>query len=206
MYMNTVIEFDHEKATQALNFLARKEGGSISKLKAVKLVWLADRYHLRKYGRPITNDTYYAMKLGPVGSSVKDLAERSDFLASEEKAYFDRFLNCNREGNQVSSKMEVDNDVFSETDLEALEQVYHVFGGEAPFALVNLSHDFPEWSKFRSQLQDGGGTREVMSYSDFFQDPIEQRSDAPFYESKERLRASKQTFEENYKIANFWMG
>ena len=73
--MKMILEFDYKKATQAINYFTKKEGGQIEKLKLIKLVYLADRFHLRKYGRPIMNDTYLAMPLGPVGSSVKDIAE-----------------------------------------------------------------------------------------------------------------------------------
>lgn len=56
---------NYRKITQALNYLATKNPDKkINKLKAIKLVWIADRYHLRKYGRPITWDTYEAMPLG----------------------------------------------------------------------------------------------------------------------------------------------
>src|SRR5438309_84841 len=73
--------FSHRKATQALNFFAQRAGGSINKMKALKLVYFADRYHLRKYGRPVVGDEYLAMNYGPVASGTKDLAEMSDFLA-----------------------------------------------------------------------------------------------------------------------------
>ena len=79
------LNFDYQKATQSLTFFAEKEGGRIHKMKALKLVYLADRYHLRKYGRPITNDEYFAMPYGPVASGVKDIIEMSDFLGAEEK-------------------------------------------------------------------------------------------------------------------------
>ena len=69
------LTFAHRKATQALNFFALSASGRMNKLKALKLVFFADRYHLRLYGRPITNDRYLAMKYGPVASSCKDLAE-----------------------------------------------------------------------------------------------------------------------------------
>src|SRR5882724_2767190 len=68
--------FSHRKATQALNFFARKAGGRINKMKALKLVYFADRYHLRKYGRPVVGDEYLAMNYGPVASGTKDLAKR----------------------------------------------------------------------------------------------------------------------------------
>src|SRR5690554_5647220 len=84
--------FDLKKATQALNWLAVKSGGRINKLKALKLIYLADRYHLRKYGRLITNDSYFAMDYGPVPSGVKDLAEVSEFLGKDEQNYSKKFI------------------------------------------------------------------------------------------------------------------
>ena len=68
--------FSHRKATQALNFFAQRAGGSINKMKALKLVYFADRYHLRKYGRPVVGDEYLAMNYGPVASGTKDLWAR----------------------------------------------------------------------------------------------------------------------------------
>ncbi|MFA6522344.1 MAG: Panacea domain-containing protein [Patescibacteria group bacterium] len=201
--MKTVIEFDHEKATQALNFFARKEGGSISKLKVIKLIWLVDRYHLRKYGRPVTNDTYFAIELGPVGSTVKDLAEYSDFLAEEERTYLDRFLTCNREANTVTSKDEIDRDVLSDSDQEALETIYAHFGKLSQASLVRLSHEYPEWKKYESQLESGGASRVEMKLVDFFSNPS---IDNDFFEdSSARIKASQQSFLDNYEIANFWV-
>ena len=69
------MRLDVEKATQALNFFARQEGASIVKMKALKLVFFADRYHLRRYGRPVVRDKYKAMEYGPVASTAYDLIE-----------------------------------------------------------------------------------------------------------------------------------
>lgn len=55
------LPFDYRKTTQALNFFAVKNGGHINKMRSIKLIYFADRFHLRKYGRPITNDEYFAM-------------------------------------------------------------------------------------------------------------------------------------------------
>ena len=59
-----------------LSYLASNvKGMRLSKLNALKLVYLADRYHLRKYASPIVWDTYYAMQYGPVASKTKKLIE-----------------------------------------------------------------------------------------------------------------------------------
>src|SRR5947209_4648782 len=84
--------FSHRKATQTLNFFARQAGGSLNKMKALKLVYFADRYHLRRFGRPVVGDEYLAMTYGPVPSGTKDLAEMSEFLGEEEAGYGRAFL------------------------------------------------------------------------------------------------------------------
>ena len=112
--------FSHRKATQALNFFARKAGGRINKMKALKLVYFADRYHLRKYGRPVVGDEYLAMNYGPVASGTKDLAEMSDFLGTEEARYAKRFIEPSETGIRFTSLANVDEKVFSASDREAL--------------------------------------------------------------------------------------
>src|SRR6187549_461447 len=61
------IEFqlDLDKTREALAYLAWKSPGGLDKYRACKLLFLADKYHLVKYGRTITGDVYYALPLGP---------------------------------------------------------------------------------------------------------------------------------------------
>ncbi len=204
--MGTVLEFDYKKATQALNYLAKKEGKAIDKMKAIKLVWLADRYHLRKYGRPITNDTYVAMEKGPVASSTKDLADRTDFLGQSEKEYSDKYLKRDHKKYFISSTGDVDMDVFSDSDIEALDVVYKEYGSFHPLTLVKLAHKYPEWKKFEDKLESQTITRGNMNYADFFKNPKEE---VPykniFIESRGELDQSEKIFAENFKIAGFWV-
>ena len=164
------LRFDYKKATQALNFFALKEGKEINKLKALKLIFFADRYHLRKFGRPITNDEYYAMKLGPVASGVKDIAENSSFLDEKEQGYASEFLISRR--LDYCSRREVDERVFSESDVEALEFAWNKFGHFDEFRLADLTHLYPEWQKHEKSLENSSRIR--MSFEDFFDDPIEE--------------------------------
>lgn len=198
--MKTIIEFDNQKATQAINLLAIKEGGKIDKLKVIKLIWIADRLHLRKYGRPIVNDTYLAMEYGAVGSSVKDFASFN--VEEGEAKYLKEYLEPINKYN-IKSKKQVDTDVFSDSEIEMLEKSYNEYGFMDKFTLAKLSHEFPEWKKFKEALKVS--TREVMSYEDFFKNPD---SDIPykniFNESKEELIRAKETFADNYAVASFW--
>jgi uncharacterized phage-associated protein len=201
--MKTLLEFDYKKATQAINYLAKREGGQIEKLKLIKLIYLADRYHLRRYGRPLVNDAYFAMRLGPVGSSVKDIAEFSDFLDETELSYASKYIKKGQAPHTVTSETEVDEGVFSKSEMEALTFAFDEFGAYSASSLVDITHRYPEWGRFRSALESQGSTREPMSYTDFFNDPNSGDTDK-FNLSNDVLNASKELFQEDYEIAEFW--
>lgn len=198
-----LLEFDYKKATQVINYLTKKEGGQIDKLKLIKLVYFADRYHLRRYGRPMVNDAYFAMPLGPVGSSVKDIAEFSGFLDKSERDYANSFIGRGGSANTVVSIADVDSGVFSVSEIEALDFAYGEFGTKTAPSLVNITHRYPEWSKFKSALESKETTREPMSYTDFFNNPDDSSVDK-FAFTKDILSASKQLFDEDYKVAEYW--
>lgn len=162
-------DFDHRKATQALNYFAAKAGGGINKMKALKLVYFADKYHLRKYGRLVTNDTYFAMGYGPVPSGVKDLAEGSDFLGNGEKEYASKYLNRQMDSRDLCSARPVDEEALSESDVEALAFAWDKFGHLDQFQLAELTHEYPEWSKHRAAL--ALASRIQMSLTDFLDEP-----------------------------------
>lgn len=193
------LDFDYQKATQAINYFARKEAScNGDKLKIIKLIWLTDRYHLRKYGRPVIGDEYIAMPLGPVGSGVKDIIEQSSFAAKEEISYAKKYIKPVSR-TIVESFKEVDFDVFSKTDIESLEFAYNNFGAFDAIKLARITHKYPEWKKYEAILDSGQSTREVMDYLDFFEDS-NQLSDDKFKTDKNLLQESKETFIETIKL------
>ena len=198
--MNTSLDTSYKKATQALNFLARKKDGNvINKMKAIKLIYLADRLHLRKYGRPIVGDTYWAMKLGPVGSKTKKSAELNlpDTVLSYTKKYIkpigDKKLS-------FASLKESDFDVFSKTDIECLEAVNTTFSDRDQFELAELTHKYPEWPKYERKLKSGE-KRVLMSYDDLFADGTHS---GLFGQTKTELNLAKESFNEQQEVSDFF--
>jgi uncharacterized phage-associated protein len=187
------IRFDCIKITQALNFFAIKSGGSINKMKALKLLYFSDRYHLRKYGRLISNDDYIAMKNGPVPSVAKDIAElKNDFLCDEKALeYSSHYIEPDNKKLNFASKEAVDASVFSKSDIEAMNFAWDRFGHFTQYQLVKITHRYPEWMKHEECLYSVYGNRrsQQMDLLDFFDDPelgIER-----CFEIDERDRATK---------------
>jgi uncharacterized phage-associated protein len=159
-----------EKTTQGLNFFAIKEGGSINKLKALKLLFFADRYHLRKYGRLVTNDKYIAMEHGPVPSNAKDIAEsKFDYSCDIPAEYCQKYIAPYKQYN-FRSLQPLDEMVFSDSDLEALGFAWDHFGHLDRWLLRDLTHNYPEWEKHEASLNAGNLSVE-MDLMDFLEDP-----------------------------------
>src|SRR6266700_2113944 len=65
--------FNETKATQAAAQFLRLRGGGMSFIKLIKLLYLADREALIRWGRPITTDSYVSMDNGPVVNRMYSL-------------------------------------------------------------------------------------------------------------------------------------
>ena len=168
-YPHMSLSIAHRKAAQALNYFARQEGGSINKLKALKLLFFADRFHLRKYGRPVSECVYFAMTHGPVASEAKQIAEEADHLPTLARQYARKFVRKNGEYD-YSSVADLDSAVISASDREALEFAWKYFGHFSKFQLRDITHHYPEWKKHEPKLT--ASTKRVpMDLADFFKEP-----------------------------------
>lgn len=159
--------FNYKKTVQALSYIATKQGGTINKMKAIKLIWLSDRFHLRNFGRTITGDTYFAFKFGPVPSTTRDILETSSFLSDEELAYSSEFIVVNNR-LEYSSKLPPNLKVFSDSDISAINQVIDEYGKYDRFELSEISHSFPEWKRWEDKFKNENSGRFPIDFEDFF--------------------------------------
>lgn len=187
--------FNFKKSVQALNYFAINSGGSINKMKAIKLIWLSDREHMRKYGRTITGDSYFAMKNGPVPSGTKDVLNASDFASETAYDYSTGYLTEIDQYN-FRSLTPVNEKVFSETELTIISEIFEACKDVDHFHLSELSHSFPEWQKFESYFESGSRTRFPINQLDFF------KADAKhfFVSSEEELTAAMEIYKETERL------
>ena len=191
--------FNYKKSVQALNLLANKSGGTLNKMKAIKLIWLADRLHLRNYGRSITGDLYYALPNGPVPSATRDVLENSNFIEDTATDYASEYISEIDKYN-YRALIQGNYKVFSQSDIATLEIVFDKFGHLDHFALSDLSHFFPEWKKHESALNKKLSSRYPIEPIDFFIN-IEENSGL-FVDSEDNLNITKSIFEENSKVVS----
>jgi hypothetical protein len=196
-YICCVRGFNYKKSVQALNHFAAMDGGHLNKMKSIKLIWLADRLHLRKYGR----DIYFALPRGPVASTTRDLLERYHQLSKLELNYFDEFLELpefDRYGYR--SIKSPDYNVFSKSDIDILNTIWRRYFDLDQFQLEEYSHQFPEWKKYEHAFANKDISRVQMDFDDFFIDFNEESG--LFIEDDETLQIIKEMYHEDMAHTN----
>lgn len=188
------------KIVQVMGFLLNLDDNhKLNRVKLMKLVWAADRTHLRRYGRTVSGDEYYAMRFGPVPSLAYDIAKISnnDYVFDQEVFDYlsEYFISNDQDTAMVKSP---GTDYLSETDRSVLKEAWDKFGEMDAFDMANdVSHSYPEWAKFSEFFNSHRGGRVRMDILDFFDNP---KRDLYFSEDAERLEAAKNTFSEHSQI------
>lgn len=168
--------FDVDKLVNALAYLATNPSVSdLTNLKAAKLLYLADRDHFFKFGRPIIGDSYVAMDLGPVpgatynvlksldGRTEVDIETKNRVLDAIEikKSFFQKYF-------RIFAKRKPNLDVFSDSDIESLNIVISEFGKTPANELVDLTHQHKAYKVADARRQKGSSV--PLPYELFFED------------------------------------
>jgi uncharacterized phage-associated protein len=179
--------FDPEKFANALAFLAKRVR-DLDKLKAAKLLYFADKYHLVRYGRPIIGDRYHSLDYGPVPSKALDIMNQTIHdvppVATRQplRNLLERYIEVDKAHRypRFRAKRSPDLDVFSESEIEALEHTLAEYGDKSGVELVNISHREPAWKEV-------GGYGEI-DYRLFFKDSVSSERVVELLEADQETR------------------
>ena len=149
--------FNEAKATQAAVRLLRNRGGRMSYMKLIKLLYLADREALSRWGRSISTDTYVSMKHGPVLSRVLNLITEGEDPSFGETMWGRHISEPDH--YDVILKEDSPGDLLSEAEDEFLDETSRNFGHMNRWKLVDLVHTLPEW-------KDPDGSAFPIEYAD----------------------------------------
>jgi|RhiMetdeSRZDD1v2_1073273.scaffolds.fasta_scaffold486047_1 uncharacterized phage-associated protein len=139
--------FNEAKAVEAITFIAKRWEG-ITPFFLAKVLFFADRDHLRKYGRPVTGDIYIAMAEGPVPSHVYDIVKSNlDFFGDPEVIVDAITITRNERYPRLYAKREPKLDALSETDIVLLEDAIKFCRDKSFKQLSNLTHQEPAWNQ-----------------------------------------------------------
>ena len=155
-----------DKIVELLLYLSHVRPNA-DKYQAVKFLYLADKEHLNRYGRPITFETYYALPYGPIATHAMDLLERNAAVMTDagigelpfEVEDLDKITYIR------VPKRAVDHDIFSKSDLAVFDEIIKKYGNFSFYQLYQLTHSHfaykNAWEKRRR-----GAKRAKISYND----------------------------------------
>ena len=132
--------FSERKAMEAAAHLLHRRGGQIHYLKLLKLLYIADREALRRWGIPVSHDNYVAMDHGPVLSQtynlIRDGGSRlwSEHISAPFGDYEIRLVGDKPESQKLSQAEEA-----------LLDEIFDRYGKANRWDLVDETHKFPEW-------------------------------------------------------------
>ncbi|HXI11323.1 MAG TPA: Panacea domain-containing protein [Thermoanaerobaculia bacterium] len=167
--------FAPEKLVQALAFFAHQGIRDLNTMKAAKLLFHADKYHLLEHGRPVIGDQYACMEYGPVPSAslnvMNDVIANDAHFPPVAKDLFDEYLTVEK---SIFKKYPVfrarkapDMDVFSDSDVEALDYARKTYGAKSAWKLSEESHDEPSWKVANERRAPYSSV--IMDYRLFFE-------------------------------------
>ncbi|NOQ13699.1 MAG: DUF4065 domain-containing protein [Methyloprofundus sp.] len=133
--------FSEEKVTHMASYLLIKRGGRMSYMKLLKLLYLAERESLVKWGETMSGDKFVSMPHGPVMSSTYDLLQNRNTVWN---AFINSEANC--EVSIKDSVVEDDLDELSVAEIKILDSIFEQFGAMGRWEIRDYTHNHcKEW-------------------------------------------------------------
>lgn len=175
--MPVEFQFEFEKAQAALLYFCSRDVAALDKYKICKLLFLADKYHLVKYGRPITGDKYCALAYGPIPSHTLDILNEviSGQFTSDCAAELNKHVTLDRHyvNPRFAATSAYDASQLSQSDVMALDHVVVTFGRMGFDQLKAITHEMFAYKRAWSEKPEDRSAGD-MRFEEFF----EQDSDA----------------------------
>ena len=173
--MNVQFGFDFERALAAMVFIASKpEATGLDTYKLCKLVFLSDKLHTVRFGRPITGDGIRAMEYGPVPSNVYDLLKavvgQGEQHDHEHVRTLAQHLSIDRHYKhpRFQTVKPLDYAYFlSAVEINALDEVIAAHGRKSFDELYALTHAMPSYTKAWEDPNRSSGNP-LMSFEELF--------------------------------------
>lgn len=140
--------FNDEKALAALAFIASVKSG-LTPFYVSKILFLAEKWHINKFGRPIIGDTYIAMPRGPVPSTIKNFIDENWNWLEKPEAY-DVAIAIDKSGpyrRLMAGNGKPAVHLLSETDISCLRDSIQFCVGKTQQTLSDLTHFEKSWQK-----------------------------------------------------------
>jgi uncharacterized phage-associated protein len=135
------LRFNEGKATQAAAYFLKLRGGQMHYIKLIKLLYLADREALIRWGLPFTTDRHVSMDHGPVGSRILNL-----ITDDRPKPVWSQYISAPLGEYEVKLLNEAPTDLLSKAEEALMTEIFEIYGHRNRWDLINnVMHKLPEW-------------------------------------------------------------
>jgi uncharacterized phage-associated protein len=136
---------DEKKALESL-VLITSLWPEVTAFYAAKTMFLADKWHLNKFGRPVVGDRYIAMDNGPVPSAIYDWFKGNLDRMADPQAITEG-IEFIKKGTYVAAKARrnPDLDYLSSSDIEEIKTAIAFCKGKSVGQLSRITHQDPAW-------------------------------------------------------------
>lgn len=149
--------YREDKAAQAAALFLKLRGGKMSHLKLMKLLYLADREALLRFGRPITFDYCVSMEHGPVLSQTYNLLIGD----TQTGGLWGKSISIPA-NHEVSLSEDPGEDKLSDAEDQIIREIFDQHGAKSRWDLCKFTHTLAEW-------QDPKGSSTKIDYKEILQ-------------------------------------
>ena len=128
---SVTFQFNRAKAIETILYLAQRIS-NCDVYGICKLLYLADKTSLEKYGRFIFGESYYAMREGATPSHAYNLLKEAAAIPTTELKV---------EGDQVIALRKPELDDLSKSDVDCLDQIISMYGDKPNWYRAKDAHD-----------------------------------------------------------------
>jgi len=142
-------DFDETKAIETMLYVAKRISRSY-KYNICKMLYLADKTSLERYGRFIFGESYSAMQQGATPSKSYDILKRIAKESSDDLCV---------EGNAIVALRDANLEYLSESDIECLDETIAIYDKD-PRKMIRDAHD-DAWVKAWESRKGGKRSTDI---------------------------------------------
>jgi uncharacterized phage-associated protein len=170
--MSVEFQFDFPRTLAAITYIASRNIPDLTMYRILKILFLADKHHLVRYGRTLTGDKYSALPDGPVPSRIYDIFKKQilkhPFTPEAKRIAANLAIDKSGKYPQFRANVAYDAEELSKSDIAALDYAIEHFGDLEYDQLKCITHALPAYKKVWAKKPIGKDSV-PMHVEDFFE-------------------------------------
>jgi uncharacterized phage-associated protein len=153
-------KYNEEKTAQISALFIKAHGGLLNYTKLIKLLYLADREAFRFWERPLTGDSYFSMRRGPILSNTLDLITNESH--PKYGSFWYKFIV--KDNFDVKLLDDPGFDELSKREIDLIERIYEKYKDKDQWQMIDICHEVcTEW-------KDPGDTSLLIKIEDILRE------------------------------------